>query len=81
MESPLTIEERDGEYGSPLDAPSNPGPMLYSSLSLKDLVCLCADDPRDDDAWVEFVSRVGRPIGLTVMRTARRYHEASRSAG
>lgn len=40
----------------------------YSSLSLKDVVCLCAD-PRNDDAWEEFVSRVGKPIELTVMRT------------
>ncbi len=43
--------------------------MRYSSLSLKDLVCLCAG-PRDDEAWEEFVSRVGKPISLTIMRTA-----------
>lgn len=43
-------------------------PKRYSSLSLKDVVCLCAD-PRNDDAWEEFVSRVGKPIELTVMRT------------
>lgn len=41
----------------------------YSSLSLRDVVCLCAG-PCDDDAWEEFVSRVDKPIGLTVMRTA-----------
>src|SRR5262249_18501042 len=41
----------------------------YSSLSLQDVICLCAG-PRDDEAWEEFVSRVGRPISLTVMRTA-----------
>lgn len=70
MELPLTIEEGDGKYGGPLDAPSNPGPMLYSSLSLKDVVCLCAG-PRDDEAWDEFVSRVGRPISLTIMRRLR----------
>jgi RNA polymerase sigma-70 factor (ECF subfamily) len=50
--------------------------MRYSSLSLKDLVCLCAG-PRDDEAWEEFVSRVGKPIGLTIMRTLR--GEPSRS--
>jgi RNA polymerase sigma-70 factor (ECF subfamily) len=50
----------------------------YSSLSLKDLVCLCAG-PCDDAAWEEFVSRVGRPISLTIMRTASLWGEASRS--
>lgn len=53
-------------------------PIRYSALSLKDLVCLCAD-PRDDDAWEEFVSRVGKPIGLTIIRTASRWGEPSRS--
>ncbi len=52
--------------------------MRYSSLSLKDLVCLCAG-PRDDEAWEEFVSRVGRPISLTIMRTARLWEKPSRS--
>ena len=52
--------------------------MRYSSLSLKDLVCLCAD-PRDDNAWEEFVSRVGKPIGLTIMWTASRWEKPSRS--
>ncbi len=47
-------------------------------MSLKDVVCLCAG-PRDDEAWEEFVSRVGRPISLTIMRTARRWEEPSRS--
>jgi DNA-directed RNA polymerase specialized sigma24 family protein len=41
----------------------------YSSLSLKDVVCLCAG-PRDDEAWEEFVSRVGKPISLAILRTA-----------
>jgi len=41
----------------------------YSSLSLKDIVCLCAKHC-NEDAWKEFISRVGRPISLTVMRTA-----------
>ena len=53
-------------------------PTRYSSLSLKDVVCLCAG-PSDDDAWEEFVSRVGRPISLTVLRTASRWGEPSRS--
>ena len=50
----------------------------YSSLSLKDVVCLCAG-PCDDAAWEEFVSRVGKPISLTIMRTACLWGEASRS--
>jgi RNA polymerase sigma-70 factor (ECF subfamily) len=50
----------------------------YSSLSLKDVVCLCAG-PCDDEAWEEFVSRVGRPISLTIMRTASMWGEPSRS--
>jgi RNA polymerase sigma-70 factor, ECF subfamily len=53
-------------------------PTRYSSLPLKDIVCLCAG-PADDDAWEEFVSRVGKPIGLTIMRTASLWGEASRS--
>jgi RNA polymerase sigma-70 factor, ECF subfamily len=52
--------------------------MRYSSLSLKDVVCLCAG-PRDDEAWEEFVSRVGKPISLTIMRTACRRDELSPS--
>src|SRR5512146_1344851 len=57
---------------------SRPRPMSYSSLSLKDIVCLCAG-PRDDEAWEEFISRVGRPISLTIMRTASMWGEPSRS--
>jgi len=41
----------------------------YSSLSLKDVVSLCAGAP-DEDAWEEFVARVGRPLSLIIMRTA-----------
>jgi RNA polymerase sigma-70 factor, ECF subfamily len=52
--------------------------MRYSSLSLKDVVCLCAG-PRDDEAWEEFLSRVGKPISLTIMRTASLWGEPSRS--
>ena len=54
-----------------------PSPTRYSSLSLKDVVCLCAG-PCDDEAWQEFVSRVGRPISLTIMRTASLWGEPSR---
>jgi len=57
---------------------SSPKPIRYSALSLKDLVCLCAG-PRDDDAWEEFVSRVGRPISVTIDRTASLWGEHSPS--
>src|SRR6266487_5871604 len=57
---------------------NTPRTTRYSSLSLKDVVCLCAG-PGDDEAWQEFVSRVGRPISLTIMRTASRWGEPSRS--
>jgi RNA polymerase sigma factor (sigma-70 family) len=50
----------------------------YSSLSLKDVVCLCAG-PCDDEAWEEFVARVGKPISLMIMRTASLWGEPSRS--
>jgi RNA polymerase sigma-70 factor (ECF subfamily) len=46
-------------------------------LSLKDIVCLCAG--RDDEAWEEFVSRVGKPISLTVMRMVSLWGDPSRS--
>ena len=57
---------------------SAPKPTRYSSLSLKDVVCLCAG-PCDDDAWEEFVARVGRPISLVILRTASLWGEPSRS--
>src|SRR5215467_6262324 len=50
----------------------------YSSLSLKDVVCLCAG-PCDDEAWEEFVARVGKPISLMIMRTASMWGRPSRS--
>src|SRR5215471_6772954 len=53
-------------------------PKRYSSLSLRDVVCLCAG-PRDDAAWEEFVSRVGKPISLTIMRTASLWGQPSQS--
>lgn len=52
--------------------------MRYSCLSLKDVVCLCAG-PRDDEAWEEFVSRVQKPIALTIMRTASLWGELCRT--
>ena len=55
-----------------------PRTTRYASLSLKDVVCLCAG-PCDDEAWREFVSRVGRPISLTIMRTASLWGEPSRT--
>lgn len=65
---PLAIQSVPTKYGSLLEAPSAPRPMRYSSLSLKDIVYLCAN-PRDDEAWEELVSRVDKPIALTIMRT------------
>jgi len=53
-------------------------PTPYSSLSLQSIICLCAG-PRDDEAWEEFVSRVGKLIHLTVMRTASLWGQSSRS--
>src|SRR5262245_20597714 len=53
-------------------------PTPYSSLSLQSIICLCAG-PRDDEAWEEFVSRVGKLISLTVMRTASLWGQSSRS--
>jgi RNA polymerase sigma-70 factor, ECF subfamily len=58
--------------------PSIPRPTRYSSLSLKEVVCLCAG-PCDEAAWEEFVSRVGKPISLTIMRTARLWGQAFQS--
>ncbi len=57
---------------------NTPRTTRYSSLSLKDVVCLCAG-PCDDEAWEEFVFRVGRPISLTIMRTASLWREPSQS--
>jgi RNA polymerase sigma-70 factor (ECF subfamily) len=53
-------------------------PTRYSNSSLKDIVCLCAEG-RDNEAWEEFVFRVGRPISLTVLRTASLWAKATRS--
>lgn len=70
MGLPLAIEEGDSQIRDSREAPSGPRPMRYSSSSLKDLVCLCAD-PRNGDAWEELVSRVDKPISLAIIRTAR----------
>jgi RNA polymerase sigma-70 factor (ECF subfamily) len=58
--------------------PKAPNPTRYSSLSLTDVISLCAG-PCDNDAWREFVSRVGKPISLVVMRTASMWGNTSRS--
>jgi RNA polymerase sigma-70 factor, ECF subfamily len=57
---------------------NTPRPTRYSSISLKDIVCLCAG-PCDDEAWEEFLTRVGKPIRLIVTRTASLWGEHSRS--
>lgn len=57
--------------------PDNPRPTRYSSLSLQELVCLCAG-PCDEGAWEEFVARVGKSISLTVLRTASIWGQPSR---
>lgn len=41
----------------------------YSSMSLQQVVTLCAG-ATDNDAWEEFVSRVRKPIAAAVARTA-----------
>jgi len=58
--------------------PNAPKMTRYSSLSLTEIVCLCADEG-GDEAWQEFVSRIGRPISLTIMRTASLWGQPSRS--
>jgi RNA polymerase sigma-70 factor, ECF subfamily len=50
----------------------------YSSLSLKDVVCLCAG-PCDQQAWEEFVARVSKPLSLAIRRTASVWGTPSRS--
>ena len=53
--------------------------MRYSSLSLKELVCLLWADSCDNEVWEEFVTRVDRPVSLTIIRTASRWGKPSRS--
>jgi RNA polymerase sigma-70 factor (ECF subfamily) len=57
---------------------NTPRTTRYSSLSLKDVVSLCAG-PCDNEAWEEFVSRVSRPISLIIGRTAALWGNTSRS--
>jgi len=57
---------------------SNIRQTRYSSLSLKDIVFLCAG-PCDNEAWEEFISRVGKPIRLTIMRTVSLWSRPSQS--
>lgn len=56
----------------------SPRPTHYASLSLKEVICLCAE-ARDDEAWEEFISRVGKPMSFIVMRTASMWGEHSRT--
>jgi len=49
----------------------------YSSLSLKEILGLCAAS-RDDEAWEEFVCRVRKPISNIITRTAARWGKPSR---
>jgi RNA polymerase sigma-70 factor (ECF subfamily) len=57
---------------------TSPRLTRYSSLPLKEVVSLCAG-PCDDEAWEEFICRVGKPISLVVTRTASLWGEHSRS--
>ncbi len=57
---------------------TNPRPTRYASLSLKDVVGLCAG-PRDDEAWIEFVTRVSKPLSLTILRIASMWGNPSRA--
>ena len=50
----------------------------YSALSLRDIVFLCSESC-NEEAWQEFVSQVGRPISLTILRTASLWGEPSPS--
>lgn len=45
---------------------------------MQEIVCLCTGS-EDGDVWEEFVSRVGRSISLTVLRTASMWGEPSPS--
>jgi RNA polymerase sigma-70 factor (ECF subfamily) len=57
---------------------NTPKPTRYSSLSLKDLVFVCAG-ASDEDAWEEFVCRIKKPISYIIMRTASLWGKPSRS--
>ncbi len=51
--------------------------MSYSELSHSDLVQACLT--ANDDAWKEFKTRYGHTIGLAVLRTTRRWGNASKA--
>ena len=55
---------------------NTPTPTRYSSLSLQDVVCMCAES-RNDEAWKEFLSRVGKPISFVIRHTASLWGEPS----
>lgn len=77
MEFSLTL--RHSFTSSRNTGPASPvQPTRYSSLPLKDLVCLCVG-PCDNEAWQEFVSRVGKPISLVILRTASMWGNTSRA--
>ena len=57
---------------------SKPRSTQYSCLSLKEVVCLCAE-PRDDEAWEELLFRVGKPMSLAIKRTAALWGNSSRT--
>jgi RNA polymerase sigma-70 factor (ECF subfamily) len=53
-------------------------PTPYAFLPMKELIGICAG-ARDDDAWQEFVARVGKPISAVITRTASMWGNNSRS--
>jgi len=65
-------------HNKQLQMSNSPISTRYSSLSLTEIVCLCAG-PRDDEAWQEFVSRVRTPIRQAIARTAAPWGKPSRS--
>jgi RNA polymerase sigma-70 factor (ECF subfamily) len=76
--APVTLAINSKTLTRDKSMPNSFGTTRYSSLSLTEIVGLCADEG-GDEAWQEFVSRVGRPISLTIMRTASRWGEPSRA--
>jgi RNA polymerase sigma-70 factor (ECF subfamily) len=55
-----------------------PEKTRYSSLTLKDIVCLCAGT-HDNEAWEEFLFRIRKPLGIVIARTASLWSQPSRS--
>ena len=55
-----------------------PKTTQYASLSLQDVVCLCAG-ASNDEAWEEFVGRVGKSLSVIIMRTAAMWGRPSRA--